>query len=268
MSVCIFSTVSHLLSPLSRLHVDVNCHKTSSFPQSEALVSVSHLLSVSLQQNASWGPSRWFQRRAFYSVEATVKIHKTWQWRMTRCQLTALTKDRELSPLSFSERTHTKTISTTATSEPKEGEKIKSVVTQVLSKPCSGATLNCLEDHKVSLCTARNVFCQAQTEKQMQVNVAHMHIEDGSGLASGKKTIRDLATEFIFSDQYVWFNACNGCSCSICVTSCYGSISSIKPDRQAGHNSPAMKTSDSAIKWLPKVYVSLHKLLILKRLIM
>lgn len=38
-----------------------------------------------------------FRGRPFYSVEATAKIHETWQWLMTRCQLTALTKDRALS---------------------------------------------------------------------------------------------------------------------------------------------------------------------------
>lgn len=38
----------------------------------------------------------WYLRQAFCSAPATEKIHKSWQWRMTPCQLAALTKDRGL----------------------------------------------------------------------------------------------------------------------------------------------------------------------------
>lgn len=64
-----------------------------------------HLISQSLKSHPSRSCSAHLpsvhvtnlRGRPFYSVEATAKIHKTWQWLMTRCQLTALTKDRALS---------------------------------------------------------------------------------------------------------------------------------------------------------------------------
>lgn len=93
------------------------------------------------------------------SIQSTVKIRKTWQWRMTRCQLKALTKDRVLFPLSLSSETqsaspHTnarKAISATSEAKRKEKKKIKSVVTRLLPRPRSAATSNCGES---SLCIA------------------------------------------------------------------------------------------------------------------
>lgn len=77
---------------------------------------------------------------AFYSVKATAKLHETWQWRMTCCQLAALAEDRELSALSLSESQAKQLVLKLQLSQ--KQEKIKSAVTQVLPPLCSAATSN------------------------------------------------------------------------------------------------------------------------------
>lgn len=81
-SICIFICFSHLLraAPKHLISQSLKSHPSRSCS--------AHLPSVHVTN---------FRGRPFYSVEATAKIHKTWQWLMTRCQLTALTKDRALS---------------------------------------------------------------------------------------------------------------------------------------------------------------------------
>lgn len=81
-SICIFICFSHLLraAPKHLISQSLKSHPSRSCS--------AHLPSVHVTN---------FRGRPFYSVEATTKIHKTWQWLMTRCQLTALTKDRALS---------------------------------------------------------------------------------------------------------------------------------------------------------------------------